>query len=194
MKVVRLFALIVALTLVAAACGGDSVEEALVEEAQSQATGGTDAGAAGDDEGADDEGTDGGSTDDTIGTLPDTPVGDIPGLSSECEALANLVFGFTQLVIGGDADQLLAAAQSGLPSSLDDEIAIIMEGANQYADALGDLEIDLSDPTSFAALSPEEIAQLEAASQVIDTDAFNSALEAVSEYGEAECADSVPGG
>ena len=178
MKFPRLLAVLLALALIGAACSGDSVDDAIQEEAQNQGTGGGDGG-----------GGDGGDDD---GTIPNTAIGDIPGVSDECEALANLVLGFSQLVVGGDASQILAAAQSGLPSSLDDEIAIIMEAADQYADALGG--IDLTDPNAFATLSPEELAQLEEASQAIDTDAFNNAFEAVSTYAEAECAQFVPGG
>jgi len=174
-RVLRRTSLIMVVVLVAAACGGGGSD---IEEQLSTASS-----------------VPGGDTNSTV-VLP-TAIPNIPGLSNECQGLINLMLGFTQAFTGGPgtADQLFATAAADVPAQLKGEVETITTAVTQYGAALEGLGIEsLLDPNAFANLTPQQMEQLEAASDLIDTDEVNDAFDAISVYAEVECASFIPGG
>ena len=120
-----------------------------------------------------------------IGTLPN-----IPGLSSECESLAEFIFGMTQAFVGGvdNAQALLDSASDNLPSSLQGELDVVANAAITYSDVLDELDIDLfNDPNSLANLTPDQQQAFGEAAEAISTPEVDAAFEVLSTYGEQEC-------
>ena len=189
MKAVRLLALVLAIAVVTAACSGDSVEDAIQEEAQSQSTGGDDTDDT-DGTGTTDD-SDTGDNDGTIVTdvtIPDS-LPDIPGLSDECTSLAEFFLAIGQ-IFTGDAETgaaLLDSAQSDLPDALDGAAALVAEAAAQYAEVLGDLGVDFTDPNAFTNLTPDQIEVFSQASESLSTPEVEQALADIEAYGTAEC-------
>ncbi len=126
-------------------------------------------------------------------SIPD--VGNIPGVSNECEALLNLSIGVSQLVLGtSNAQEIIEAAKGDFPGELGDDIQAIAEAVGQYESALGDLQIDLvNNPLAFAALTPAQLTQLEAAGAALSTTRVDQAFENIPNYAEKECTGLVPG-
>ena len=133
----------------------------------------------------DEGGTSGTQSDLTLGTI-----GDIPGLSGECEALAEFLFGISQtFVTGRNAQDLIEAARGGLPSSLHDELDTVAAAATGYSDLLREYDVDLiDDPNSFSRLSPEQQNALAEATEEFSSPEVDAAMETLTNYGEQECA------
>lgn len=180
----RFLAVIAVLALFAAACGDSGSSIDALDEATA-ATGGGDLGGGGDDGGGGLFGSD--------ETVPVT-IGNIPGLSSECEALANVFLAFTNVFAGGGAAAPSLDAISGLPGDLRADAALMIETMQAYFDGLEDLGVDLSDPASFGALTEEQQQAFADLSESFDTDEFTAASDRLSAYGEAECDQFDPGG
>ena len=171
----RVITCMVALVMVLQACGGDSGVDG---DTSSQTIGTTQAG-----------------SQVTSAVLP-TALPNVPGISEECQGIANLMLGIAQIFTGNMSaiEQLFAAASQDLPSALASEIDLIKGAALQYQAALEEAGLDLSNPTALASLTPEQIEQLDAAFEPLQSPAVSDAFDAVGEYGEVECADFVPGG
>jgi hypothetical protein len=104
--------------------------------------------------GGDDADTNGG-VDATAGatTIPST-VGNIPGVSSECEALANLSLSISQ-VFAGSFQGVPNGVVDALPSEARADGQIIADALVEFDERLDELGIDLSD--GMASLSPEQL-------------------------------------
>ncbi|MFQ5554102.1 MAG: hypothetical protein ACE5GC_01865 [Acidimicrobiia bacterium] len=168
----------IGLVLLVGACGGGSETEA---QSSDQASGTTEASTQG--------------TDAPL-AVPPTALPNVPGLSDECEGLANLMLGMSQVFTGDTsaAGQLFAAASQNLPGALTSEIDLIEDAVLQYQAALEEIGVDLSDPTSFATLTPEQAEQMNAAFGPLQSSSVSDAFDAVSAYVAVECAEFVPGG
>lgn len=174
MKVMRLFALILALTLIAAACSTDSVDDPTNVE---------------DDGGGD------GETANTAVTVPDSildlpdSIPDLPGLSGECEALAGFFLGIAQLIFGdvGAGSSLLDSSKSELPGSLQDDVDVVAEAADAYRAVFQELEVDFSDPASLANLTPAQLEQMDQASEGLSAPEVEEALDNIEAYGLDAC-------
>ena len=167
MKVMRLFALILALTLIAAACSTDTVDEPTNVES---------------DGGGDSE------TANTAVTLPDS-IPDLPGLSGECEALAGFFLGIAQLIIGDvdDGSSLLDSSKSELPGSLQDDVDVVAEAADAYRAVFQELGVDFSDPASLANLTPAQLEQMNQAAEGLSSPEVEGALDNIEAYGLDAC-------
>lgn len=73
------------------------------------------------------------------------------------------------------------------PDEIRADMQIIADAFGQFFQTLEELEIDFSDPSSFATLDADAVAQLEAASSAVDTPEVNAAVENVQAYFEREC-------
>ena len=176
----RLIALFVVVLLLAAACGdsgSDSTEPAATsgDSAATTQPGSTDAPAT-----TSAPGTTSGDT------IPAT-IGDIPGLSDDCEALANVFLSFASIFSGGGVNIPDSSAFNDLPGNLQDDAEIVIGALSDWADGLADAGIDLTDPSSLASLTEAQQQQLQALSEAFDTTEINDALDRMSDYGEAEC-------
>lgn len=127
-----------------------------------------------------------------IGTIPVT-IGNIPGLSDDCQALANVFLSFSGVFLGGDVPDVNIDAISDLPGDLQADVALVIAGLEEYADGLAELGVDLTDPASFAALTEEQQQAFGDLADSIDTDEFNDAADRFSAYAEVECAEFVGG-
>jgi hypothetical protein len=146
-----------------AACGGDDSDD-----------GGT---GLEDVEGGDD------STDTTF------DVGDLEGLSGECEVFVEAAAAFAAAFGGGeDADfGDIGAAMSDFaddaPDEIRDDVAILAEAYTEFGEAVGD--VDFSDPDAFS--DPEVQARFAEAGEIFNDPAVVEANENVTAFTEANC-------
>lgn len=155
-KYVRLVAIVAVLALVVAACGDDDSAEN-----GGNADAGNNNGGNGSDNSLETFGPD--------DTLP-TTVGDVPGLSSECEALANLSLAFSSALTGG-FDGVPSGLVDDLPSEFRAEGEAIAEALEEYSRRLEEAGIDISQ--GIFTLSEE---QIEVYSDIAD-ELFDDELE-----------------
>jgi len=164
------------ITLFLAGCGGGGSDDASGNDGQGESGGASDSG-----------GQSGGPG--ILPTLPAT-IGNIPGVSNECEAVINVYLGIAQLFTGtgGDAQQIIEATQGDFPDQIKDDIQTLANVVGEYSNLIGDLQIDLvNNPLGFAALTPEQQARFQAASAAFSAPEVEQAFENISNYGEKEC-------
>lgn len=158
--------LLTVLALVGAACGGDDPSGDPGPDGETVLPG--------------DQGTGLGDS----STLP-TAVGNIPGVSGECEAYANLSLAMANVFTGGfsgfDGDLV-----SQLPSAGQADGAIIVSALQQFSDGLAAAGIDLTQ--GMTGLSADQIQVFSDLTESVFTDEVDAALDRLSELIEAECA------
>ena len=177
----RHLAAIASFTMIVAACGSGDSASTLEQAAESEASDSDEV-----DIGDDDlEGLD-------LEELSDV-VGDLPGVSGECEALLELFISIGGAFLGGDVSSFDAGALAGLPGDVQQDAALVADTLAQFSDAMQDLGIDLTDPTAFATLSESEMEEFGALSESLNTEEFNAASDSLSAYGEEECDEFAPG-
>ena len=168
----RSLIIVVVVALAVAACGDDDLGSDLGGNTSADVPG------FGDDGFGDDGFGDGDAT------LP-TSVGNIPGLSSECEAYLNLSLAmsaaFTGEFSGFDGDLV-----SRLPAAAQADGAIIVAALQEFSDELAAAGLDLSQ--GLATFSQEQIQAFGDLSEEIFNDEVDAAFDRLSEAGAAECA------
>jgi len=160
-------AVIMALALVLAACSsGDG--GSLLEESSGTAAG----------------------SDDLV-PIDDVPttVGDLPGVSGECEALLNLFLSIGGVFLGSEISTLDSAALAALPGDIRGDAQLVSETLRQFSDQLQALGVDFADPASFATLTASQQEEFGALGESLDTEEFNDASDNLSAYGEQQCGD-----
>lgn len=163
-------AVVGALALLATACGDDDSSTPF------------DGGGFGADD--DDEGGDFGDLGDL--ELPGD-VGDIPGLSDDCEAIANVFLSFSSAFFGGDPVDADSSRFDGLPGELRDDADIVVGALNELYEEFDRLGLDLSDPTAFATMTEEEAAAFGELSDNLDSAEVSDAMDNLEVYATAEC-------
>jgi len=158
-------AVIIAFALVVAACGGGDGGTFLDQSSEDAA--GTDAPI-------------------SIDDLP-TDVGDLPGVSGECEALLNLFLSIAGAFLGGSVLPLDPGTLASLPADIRDDAQLMSEVLSQFGDGLQDLGIDFSDPSSFETMTAAQQEAFTALTDLLDSEQFNAASDNLSEYGEQQC-------
>lgn len=118
-------------------------------------------------------------------SLP-TSVGNIPGLSSECEAYANLSLAMASVFSGG-YDGFATDIVSQLPPEGRADGAIVADALQRFADGLAAADIDLSNG-GMATLSAEQIEAFSAISEDVFNEDVEAAFDRLSDLVEAECA------
>jgi ABC-type glycerol-3-phosphate transport system substrate-binding protein len=165
----RLALILVAITLVTAACGDDSGSSTGTAEDGGEASSAAD------------------------GDSPDVDV-DVPGVSDECELAleasleASQAFGAALTPGAGDLSasaEFFEQAVAAAPEEVRDDFAIVAEGITEFAEALEDAGGDLSDPATFA--DPAVSAALQEAAQAFEDPAFVEAGENINAWVEANC-------
>lgn len=168
-RYVRMVAVATVFVLVVAACGDDDSADN------------------GDVSGAGDNGGNPEVTFDPDETIPVT-VGDVPGFSSECEALANLSLAIGRAFSGG-FDEVPSGIVDDLPSDMRADGEILLEALSEYGKRLEEAGIDLSQ--GLAALSADQIeVYSEVAGEVFDEE-LEDTVDRISEA--AAASDCVPG-
>jgi hypothetical protein len=124
---------------------------------------------------------------DSDDTTPFT-VGDVPGFSSECEALTNLALATGRAFTGG-VEEVPARIAEDLPSEMRADGEIVLEALTEYSRRLDEAGIDLSG--GVFSLAEDQIV----AYSDITEDVFDEELEdAYERTGEAATtSDCVPG-
>ncbi len=120
-------------------------------------------------------------------------LGDVLGLSDECEDIANVFLSIGSIFLGGDILEFDADTFRSLPGDLQDDAAIVADGLNAVVAGIADVGLDLSDPASLASMSEEQAAAFSELSESFDSPEFNEALENIDAYATAQC-DNFPGG
>jgi hypothetical protein len=173
-RYLKLAVIVTLLALVAASCGDSGSADDV----------GTAATASSDDGGSDTESTDSDSASDD--TFPVTVAG-IPGIDDDCEALVNVFLSLSTIFAGGDFGGINRDAFNDLPGDLKDDVGLVIDTFESYAEALEDMGVDLSDPQSLASLSEAQQQELGELSESFDTEAFNTAADNLQTFGEEEC-------
>lgn len=162
--------LVLLLAVTVAACGDDDVSDLGDGQTTSAPVFG------GDGDGSDDDNT----------TFP-TAVGNIPGVSSECEAYANLSLALVNVFSGGFSG-FGGDLVSSLPPSGQADGAIIVDALQRFSDGMAAAGIDLSAAGGMATMDADQIATFTQLSEEIFTDDVDAAFDRLSELVEAECA------
>jgi len=123
-----------------------------------------------------------------IGDLP-TDVGNLPGVSGECEALLNLFLSIGGAFLGGEVAALDAAALADLPGEVRADAQIVSDTLREFSSGLQEMGINLSDPASFATMTEAQQAAFDDLTASLDSDQFNTASENLSAYGDTQCED-----
>lgn len=155
---------LVVVALVVAACGDDG--GSLLEQASNDAPTNQDSG--------------------SIGDLP-TDVGDIPGVSGECEALLNLFLSIGGAFIGTELLPFDSNALASAPPEIRADAAVVFETLNTFNTGVQDLGVDMSDPASFATMTEAQQEAFSALTDSLDTDEFNDAADSLTNYAEQAC-------
>lgn len=165
----RMLVLLMMGSMLLAACGGDDDGGSL--------DGGGDGGT--------ETGTDGQTGDDGV----DVGVVDAAQCAEVAAAMAAAAQAIPAVFSGSDADldtsiQQLEAFAEAAPEEIRADLQTIYEGYAAVATILADADFD---PASGQAPPPEVIAQLEEASQLLDSAEFQAAVENVNAYFESGC-------
>ena len=182
-RLLRMLTMVSAMALMAVACGSTD------SQSESATLSNTEAGEESGDGDDSSEGEEGG--DDTVFDSDDielpTDVGDIPGLSDECEAIANVFLSMSTAFLGGGAIDADLSSFDKLPGELQDDAATVVSALNKLYAGLESLGVDLSDPTALASLTADQAATFAQIGEGLDTAEFDEASENLSNYAEAEC-------
>lgn len=172
---------LIALLLIVAACGDDAAEDGTTSTVGAGATTTV----------APQSTTTTAPPTTTTTQVPTTTI-DIGGFD-DCPALSQA---FAQAAVGGGFfggaglttgvefwQQLTAAA----PSDIQEEMALFAGAYGQFVQIIIDLDIDLSDPATFASLDAATIAQIEQAAEALDTPELQAALDAIEAWFNNNC-------
>jgi hypothetical protein len=127
-------------------------------------------------------------SDSPLGQLP-IDVGNLPGVSGECEALLSLFLSIGGAFLGGEVSLLDSAALASLPAEIRDDAQVVSETLRQFSDGLQALGINFADPATFSSLSEAQQAEFEALTDSLDSEQFDAASDSLSTYGEQQCGD-----
>ena len=86
-----------------------------------------------------------------------------------------------------DAVKAFQDAAKNSPSEIKGDMQTMADGLAKFASTLKDVGVDLSNPATFASLSADQQAKLEAAISTFDTDAFQKASDNVQAYFDQHC-------
>ncbi len=73
------------------------------------------------------------------------------------------------------------------PDEIRDDMQLFADAFSSFFETLEDMDIDFADPSTFAALSEEDIQELEAAAALMDTDEIEQATDNIAAFFEREC-------
>ena len=172
----RLFSLLLValLALTLAACGDDDDVADLADDPTTTTSGSVVGGGS-------DDGSSGSDT-----TFP-TSVGNIPGVSSECEAYANLSLALVNVFSGGFTG-FGGDLVSALPPAGQADGAIVVDALQRFSDGMAAAGIDLTAQGGMAAMDADQLQAFSDLSEEIFTDEIDAAFDRLSELVEAECA------
>lgn len=135
-----------------------------------------------------------GGTDDAGGDVP-ADGGDGAALltDAECRQYAEA---FQQVPAISDPDSMegitdladvLEDAAGRMPEDVADDFRVIADAYRDFGDALAELDVDVSDPQSMAALTADDMAQLEEASQTMGSAEVQEASENINAFLTENC-------
>lgn len=87
----------------------------------------------------------------------------------------------------GDLADILDEAADQVPNEISDDFRVIADAYRSFSDAMGDLDFDLTDPESMAAMGPEDIAALEEAGQAFDSEEIETAGQNIDAFLAENC-------
>jgi hypothetical protein len=192
----RLLAVLFAMLLLVAACGGD--DDTGGDDNDTNTTQADDGGGdEGSDDGSSDNGDDGssdngddGSSDngdgDGLGALDETCLEAVQAVGAAMSQYSTgiaEVFGGTldEAEFEAAAEQLQAMAEAA-PAEIQDDLAVIADGLQDFYQALAD-----SGYVAGQTPSPEQIEELSALSESLDSEAFQEAGDNITAWFEANC-------
>ena len=86
--------------------------------------------------------------------------------------------------INGELFQNMARSA---PSEIRSDMQVLADAMGKLFDKLDDLDVDFSNPASFAALTPAQLEELDELSAELDTPRVNQAVEKIEAYFERVC-------
>ncbi|NND02531.1 MAG: hypothetical protein HKN91_07070 [Acidimicrobiia bacterium] len=131
----------------------------------------------------------GGSDDEPLdGSGSASTVGNVAGLSAECESLTNLSIAMTSMFTGSpeEVERLLAGVQS-VPSGIAEDVELLEMAIRELAAAWAEVgDNPLSNPTALTEMTDADRERIEAVMDRFSDDATNDAFDRIGEYA-AEC-------
>lgn len=82
---------------------------------------------------------------------------------------------------------VLDEAADGVPNQVSEDFRTVAGAYREFADAMGSLDLDFSDPGSMASLSSEDLAGLQAASQVMSSEEVRQAVGNIDTFLDENC-------
>ena len=94
---------------------------------------------------------------------------------------------------GGDVPDLKLGAETfkkladNAPSEIKPDMQVLATALGSFFNTLDDLNVDISNPASFATLSQADLTKLQAAASQLDTAQVHAASDKVQAYFQAKC-------
>lgn len=87
----------------------------------------------------------------------------------------------------GELAEILDDAAERVPNEISDDFQVLASAYRDFADALGDLDLNFDDPAAIAALGPEDFEALEAAGQALDSGELEEAATNIEAFLTENC-------
>lgn len=84
-------------------------------------------------------------------------------------------------------EQFYQEIAAAAPAEIKSDMQVIADAFSAYVGALQDAGVNFEDPSSFMSMTPDQISQLEAAAESIDTPAVEQAGDNIQAFFEREC-------
>ncbi len=120
---------------------------------------------------------------------PASTVGNVAGMSSECESLTNLSIAMTSMFTGSpeEVDRLLEGV-TDVPGDLADEVDLLQTAIRSLALAWSEIgENPLTNPAVLTEMSDADRERIEEVMDEFSDDATNDAFDRIGEYAVTEC-------
>ncbi|MEX2619510.1 MAG: hypothetical protein WD250_04755 [Egibacteraceae bacterium] len=87
----------------------------------------------------------------------------------------------------GELADVLDDAADRVPNEISDDFRVLADAYREFTNALGDSDIDFSDPESAAAMGPEDIAALQAAGEAFSSEELQTATQNIQAFLTENC-------
>lgn len=87
----------------------------------------------------------------------------------------------------GELAEVLDEAADRVPNEISDDFRTLADAYREFTNALGDSDIDFTDPESAAAMGPEDIAALQEAGEAFNSEELQTATQNIQAFLTENC-------